>query len=34
VDNVVIEKDGVEMLKKEGFEIIIVEKSGRNKKEE
>jgi signal recognition particle GTPase len=34
VDNVVIEKDGVEMFKKEGFEIIIVEKSGRNKKEE
>lgn len=30
----VIAQDGVEMFKKEGFEIIIVDTSGRHKQEE
>nr|CAD7429678.1 unnamed protein product [Timema monikensis]CAD7455099.1 unnamed protein product [Timema tahoe] len=34
VDPVVIAQDGVEMFKKEGFEIIIVDTSGRHKQEE
>lgn len=34
VDPVVIASDGVEMFKKEGFEIIIVDTSGRHKQEE
>lgn len=33
VDPVVIAQDGVEMFKKEGFEIIIVDTSGRHKQE-
>lgn len=34
MDPVVIAQDGVEMFKKEGFEIIIVDTSGRHKQEE
>lgn len=34
VDPVVIASTGVEMFKKEGFEIIIVDTSGRHKQEE
>ncbi|KAJ8919742.1 hypothetical protein NQ315_006271 [Exocentrus adspersus] len=34
VDPVVIAQDGVDMFKKEGFEIIIVDTSGRHKQEE
>lgn len=34
VDPVVIAQDGVEMFKKEGFEVIIVDTSGRHKQEE
>lgn len=34
VDPVVIAQDGVEMFKREGFEIIIVDTSGRHKQEE
>jgi signal recognition particle GTPase len=34
VDPVVIAQDGVEMFKKEGFEIIIVDTSGRHKQQE
>lgn len=34
IDPVVIAQDGVEMFKKEGFEIIIVDTSGRHKQEE
>nr|CAH7750852.1 unnamed protein product [Callosobruchus chinensis] len=34
VDPVVIAQDGVEMFKKEGFEIIIVDTSGRHKQED
>ncbi|XP_015118976.1 signal recognition particle 54 kDa protein [Diachasma alloeum] len=34
VDPVVIAQDGVEMFKKEGYEIIIVDTSGRHKQEE
>jgi signal recognition particle subunit SRP54 len=34
VDPVVIAQEGVEMFKKEGFEIIIVDTSGRHKQEE
>ena len=34
VDPVVIAQDGVEMFKKEGFEFIIVDTSGRHKQEE
>jgi signal recognition particle subunit SRP54 len=34
VDPVIIAQDGVEMFKKEGFEIIIVDTSGRHKQEE
>lgn len=34
VDPVVIAQDGVEMFKKEGFDIIIVDTSGRHKQEE
>ena len=34
VDPVVIAQDGVNMFKKEGFEIIIVDTSGRHKQEE
>lgn len=33
VDPVVIAQDGVERFKKEGFEIIIVDTSGRHKQE-
>ena len=33
VDPVVIAQDGVEMFKKEGFEVIIVDTSGRHKQE-
>lgn len=34
VDPVVIAQDGVDMFKKEGYEIIIVDTSGRHKQEE
>lgn len=34
VDPVVIAQDGVEMFKKEGFEFIIVDTSGRHKQED
>ncbi|CAG9856155.1 unnamed protein product [Phyllotreta striolata] len=34
VDPVVIAQDGVDMFKKEGFEVIIVDTSGRHKQEE
>jgi signal recognition particle subunit SRP54 len=34
VDPVVIAQDGVELFKEEGFEIIIVDTSGRHKQEE
>lgn len=34
VDPVVIAQDGVDTFKKEGFEIIIVDTSGRHKQEE
>lgn len=34
VDPVVIAQEGVEMFKKEGFELIIVDTSGRHKQEE
>lgn len=34
VDPVTIAQDGVEMFKKEGYEIIIVDTSGRHKQEE
>lgn len=34
VDPVVIAQDGVDMFKKEGFEMIIVDTSGRHKQEE
>lgn len=34
VDPVVIAQDGVEMFKKEHFEIIIVDTSGRHKQED
>lgn len=34
MDPVVIAQDGVDMFKKEGFEIIIVDTSGRHKQEE
>lgn len=34
MDPVVIASTGVEMFKKEGFEIIIVDTSGRHKQEE
>jgi len=34
VDPVAIAQDGVEMFKKEGYEIIIVDTSGRHKQEE
>lgn len=34
VDPVVIASTGVEMFKKEGFEMIIVDTSGRHKQEE
>jgi len=34
VDPVVIAQDGVEMFKKEGFEIIVVDTSGRHKQED
>lgn len=34
VDPVVIAQDGVEMFKNEGFEIIIVDTSGRHKQED
>lgn len=34
VDPVIIAQDGVEMFKKEGFEMIIVDTSGRHKQEE
>lgn len=34
VDPVIIAQDGVEMFKKEGFEIVIVDTSGRHKQEE
>lgn len=34
IDPVVIASDGVEMFKKEGFEIIIVDTSGRHKQED
>ena len=34
IDPVVIAQDGVDMFKKEGFEIIIVDTSGRHKQEE
>lgn len=33
VDPVVIAQDGVDMFKKEGFEIIVVDTSGRHKQE-
>lgn len=33
IDPVVIAQDGVEMFRKEGFEIIIVDTSGRHKQE-
>ena len=34
IDPVIIAHDGVEMFKKENFEIIIVDTSGRHKQEE
>lgn len=34
MDPVVIAQDGVDMFKKEGFEMIIVDTSGRHKQEE
>ncbi len=34
IDPVVIANDGVQMFKKEGFEIIVVDTSGRHKQEE
>ena len=34
VDPVTIAQDGVDMFKKEGYEIIIVDTSGRHKQEE
>lgn len=34
VDPVVIAMDGVEQFKKEGFEIIIIDTSGRHKQED
>lgn len=34
VDPVIIAQDGVDMFKKEGFEMIIVDTSGRHKQEE
>lgn len=34
VDPVVIAQEGVDMFKREGFEIIIVDTSGRHKQEE
>lgn len=34
IDPVIIAQDGVEMFKKENFEIIIVDTSGRHKQED